>query len=156
MRTRTSWRIDGNALGATLIHLAVKHREEGTLEEQSQARFVVEFLVLCRFLLTLFGVGNRIAKSMLAGLQEEFVAFNPDHEELFEARMERYFKAIEKVSPEDLIHCLVDDWACCVGSTSVATWAFEVLIDCSTVFLELIGGVGPDTSRIRCSRRINK
>lgn len=156
----TAWRLDGSALGATLIHLAVKHREEVTLEEQSQVRFVVEFLVLCRFLLTLLGVGgwNRIAKSMLAGLREEFVAFNPDHEELFEARMERYFNAIDKAPPpEEMVHCLVDEWACCVGvSADVATWAFEVLLESSTVFMELIGALGPRASRTRCSRRIDE
>jgi hypothetical protein len=155
----TGRQLDGKALGATLIHLAVKHREEVALKELSQDRVVVEFLVLCRFQLTLLGVGrwNRIAKSMLAGLHEEFVAFDPEYEDLFEARMERYFKATENVAGEDLLRCLVDDWACCVGvSTDVATWAFEVLVESSTVFLELISAVGRDASRTPCSRRVDK
>lgn len=43
------WRLDGNAIGAALIHCAVEHGLVVSLEELSQARFVREFLVLCRF-----------------------------------------------------------------------------------------------------------
>jgi hypothetical protein len=78
------WRLDGNAIGAALIHCAVEYSLVVSLEKLSQARFVREFLVLCRFGLGFVGIRNRMAKWILTGIDEEFARSDPEYEDLLE------------------------------------------------------------------------
>jgi hypothetical protein len=78
---------------------------------------------------------------IFVGIDEEFARFNPEYDDLLEARVHHYFKTIENRPPDsDWIHCVVDDWARRVDvPTNVAPWAFGVFLEATMVFRELIG-----------------
>lgn len=150
-RVTNSWQADGHAFGATLIHYAVEQTELMLLEGHSKTRFIREFLVLCRVGLGLFGVGNRPARSILAGIDEEFDRFDPKWDDQLVARQRRYFGVLENALPassgSDLFQCLVDDWTGWVDAPrDVAPWAFGLLGQAHMIFMALTGLIGPHSA----------
>jgi hypothetical protein len=128
----------GRTLGRTLVESAVLRSNEVCLEELSRVKFVLEFIVLCRFAFETLGARHAGAIPMLAGIDEELVRFSPRCLDLLDRRRPGYRQALHSApAPFDFFDVLVNTWIRETNADS-ASWGFKLFVDSIGTFLELV------------------
>jgi hypothetical protein len=74
----TNSRTEDWTIGATVVALATEYSKVNFVHEDSQRRFVREFLVACHMVLGIMAHSKR-AKLALSEIEGQFVRYNPNH-----------------------------------------------------------------------------